>query len=200
MAVTWSDLNLRAGPGPAYPILSVIPANQVVAVQGCLEITDWCSVSYDGVDGWASGSCMTGEKGTAVHVDRTAYSVKTVTYDNKKDEAALAVGSVGAIIGAVVAGPIGAIVGGAIGAGTGSALAPDSKVTTYAMTNPTDTIYLDGEVVVGAGIPETITLAEVPDSEYFHAHINGVPVLVERKTRRIVHNVRRARQPAKSAA
>ena len=37
MAVTaWTDLNLRAGPGPAYPIVAVIPAQTAVDVGGCL--------------------------------------------------------------------------------------------------------------------------------------------------------------------
>ena len=56
--------------------------------------------------------------------------------------------------------------------------------------NPVEPIYLDGEVVVGAGIPESVTLSEVPDSEYYYAYINGVPVLVEREQRRVVHVVR----------
>ena len=102
----------------------------------------------------------------------------------------LAVGTAGAIIGAVVAGPVGAVVGAAIGAGTGVAVAPDSTVTTYVMANPVDPVYLDGEVVVGAGIPDGVMLKEVPDSTYDYAYVNGVPVLVERTTRRVTYILR----------
>ncbi len=63
-------------------------------------------------------------------------------------------------------------------------------MTTYVRTNPVNPIYLDGEVVVGAGIPETVQLSEVPESTYYYAYVNGVPVLVERSTRRIVYIVR----------
>ncbi|WP_327787154.1 DUF1236 domain-containing protein [Rhabdonatronobacter sediminivivens] len=56
--------------------------------------------------------------------------------------------------------------------------------------NPVDPIFLDGEVVVGAGIPETVALAEVPESEYYYSYVNGVRVLVERDQRRIVYIVR----------
>jgi len=189
MAVAWTDLNLRAGPGPAYPILGVIPATGSVEVMGCLEANDWCNVSYDGLAGWASGSYLTGEAGTVIHLDRTTYAVETVVHDDEQEGAMLAVGTMGAIIGAVVAGPVGAAIGGAVGAGAGAAAVPDTVVT-YVTTNPLDPIYLDGEVVVGAGIPETVVLSEVPDSTYYYAYINGVPVLVERSDRKIVYILR----------
>ena len=63
-------------------------------------------------------------------------------------------------------------------------------MTTYVRTNPVDQIYLDGEVVVGAGIPETVQLSEVPESEYYYAYVNGLPVLVEKEQRRVVYIVR----------
>lgn len=189
-AVAWTDLNLRAGPGPAYPIIGVIAAGDPVDVAGCLDSNDWCSVTSNGTDGWASGSYLTGDKGTPIQLDRPGYAVKSVTYDNQKDDAAVAVGTAGAIIGAVVAGPVGAVVGAAIGAGTGAAVAPDSTVTTYVMANPVDPVYLDGEVVVGAGIPDGVMLKEVPDSTYDYAYVNGVPVLVERTTRRVTYILR----------
>jgi hypothetical protein len=51
-------------------------------------------------------------------------------------------------------------------------------------------VYLDGEIVVGAGIPETVMLAPVPDSEYSYAYVNGVPVLVETQNRTVTYIVR----------
>ncbi len=113
-----------------------------------------------------------------------------MTYEDKNAEGAAVGGAAGAVAGAMVAGPVGALVGVILGGGLGAAAAPDEKVTTYVTGNPVEPIYLDGEVVVGAGIPETVTLSEVPDSEYSYAYINGLPVIVERKQRQIVYIVR----------
>jgi hypothetical protein len=55
----WTDLNLRAGPGPIHKILGVIPANQTVDVQGCLEGATWCKVSFADAEGWAYGDYLT---------------------------------------------------------------------------------------------------------------------------------------------
>jgi uncharacterized protein YraI len=190
MATAWTDLNLRAGPGPGFAVLDVIPAGNAVQVAGCLEAADWCNVTHGTVTGWASGSYLTGDKGSVIHADRATYAIRTITYEAKKDEAAMVVGTVGALIGAVVAGPVGAVVGGAIGAGTGAAVAPDEAVRTYVVSNPVETVYLDGEVVVGAGLPETVTLREVPGSDYAYTYVNGVPVIVGRTDRRVMAIVR----------
>ena len=53
-----------------------------------------------------------------------------------------------------------------------------------------DPVYLEGEVVVGATLPETVELREIPDYEYRYVYVNGVPVLVEAETRQIVRIVR----------
>lgn len=52
-ASAYTDLNLRAGPGPMYEIIGVIPADMVVSVAGCLEESSGCEVTYDGMTGWA---------------------------------------------------------------------------------------------------------------------------------------------------
>ena len=46
--VAWTELNLRAGPGPQFPIISVIPANGEVMVDGCHETASWCKVTHAG--------------------------------------------------------------------------------------------------------------------------------------------------------
>jgi uncharacterized protein YraI len=189
-AVAWTDLNLRAGPGPGFAVLEVIPAQAAVQVDGCLEAADWCRVTHGATQGWASGTYLTGDKGTTIVEDRTAYQVTTVTYDGQRDEAALVVGTVGAILGAAVGGPVGALAGGALGAGTGRAIAPDATVVTYVRSNPVEPVYLDGEVVVGAGLPDTVTLREIPESELSYTYVNGLPVIVERTDRRVVAIVR----------
>ena len=53
--------------------------------------------------------------------------------------------------------------------------------------NRYDPILLEGEVVVGAQLPDVVELRPVPEYEYHYAYVNGVPVLVEPGTRRVVH-------------
>jgi len=191
-ATAWTDLNMRSGPGPMYTILGVIPANGAVTVQGCLADASWCTVSHDGVTGWAAGNYITANVEDApvplASLDKRVV-VKTVTYDNTDASAAGGLAT-GAIAGALIAGPVGAVVGGILGGGAGAAIAPDPQVITYIQSNPVEQVYLDGEVVVGAGIPETVMLAPVPDSDYSYAYVNGVPVLVETQKRTVTYIVR----------
>ncbi|GGK31349.1 SH3 domain-containing protein [Salinarimonas ramus] len=47
-----TDLNMRAGPGTGYGVVSVLPGGAVVDVEGCRG--SWCRVHYRGREGWAS--------------------------------------------------------------------------------------------------------------------------------------------------
>ncbi len=188
-ATAWTDLNLRAGPSTTYDIVSVIPASQSVLVDGCLDASNWCRVTHGDINGWASGDYLTAMVESPISANRERMAVKTITYE-KNPDATVGGAAAGAVAGAVVGGPVGALIGAAIGMSAGDAITPEKRVTTYVRSNPVDPVYLDGEVVVGAGIPETVTLSEVPDSEYYYAYVNGVPVLVEREQRRVVHIVR----------
>jgi len=51
-AVTATDLNMRAGPGPNYAVVDVIPQGTPVEVLACRG--SWCEVSVDGMIGFAS--------------------------------------------------------------------------------------------------------------------------------------------------
>jgi hypothetical protein len=119
-----------------------------------------------------------------------------VTYEQPQGGGGAVVGgATGAIAGAIIGGPIGAVVGGVAGAtvgGTAEGIAspPPEKVVSYVQSNQGQPVYLDGEVVVGASLPETVVLSEVPDYEYRYVYVNGQPVLVEPQTRRIVYVVR----------
>ena len=76
-------------------------------------------------------------------------------------------------------------------AAAGSAAAePEESTITYVRENPVDTVYLDGEVVVGAGIPTTVTTYEVPETTYRYVNINGATVIVDNETNLIVDVVR----------
>ncbi|MCY1126565.1 SH3 domain-containing protein [Frigidibacter sp. RF13] len=188
-----TDLNLRQGPGPQYAIVGVIPAGAAVEVEGCVDAANWCQVTYEGNTGWSFGDYLTtkvGEEPMILTMDRTKTQVKTVVYEENKDAAAAAGGTMGAIADALIAGPAGAAVGMVAGAAAGGESAPDTKVTTYVTENPVDYIYLDGEVVVGAGVPDTVTVYPVPESEYSYAYINGVPVVINNADHSIVYIVR----------
>lgn len=188
-ATAWTELNLRSGPGATYDVIAVIPTSQSVKVDGCLDASNWCRVTYGEINGWASGDYLTAMVEAPIYVNRERLAVETITYEKSPDTAVGGAAS-GALAGAIVGGPVGALIGAAVGLSVGDAITPEERVTTYVRSNPVDPIYLDGEVVVGAGIPETVTLSEVPESEYYYAYINGVPVLVEREQRRVVYVVR----------
>jgi len=192
-ASAYTDLNLRAGPGPMYEIIGLIPADMVVSVAGCLEAASWCEVTYNGMTGWASGDylvAMVDEAPQPIYVNRESMQIATAVYEDTTTESALAGGAMGAVIGTLIAGPVGGVVGAAVLGGNAAANDPGPTVTGYVLSNPVDPIYLEGEVVVGAGIPEEVTLLEVPESEFSYAYINGVPVVVERTDRRVVYIAR----------
>jgi hypothetical protein len=98
----------------------------------------------------------------------------------------------GAVAGAFIGGPVGAAVGAVAGGAVGATVIepPPEEVRTYVTTNRVDPIYLEGEVVVGAGLPETVELREIPDYEYRYVYVNEQPVLVEPQSRRIVYVLR----------
>lgn len=192
-ASAMTELNLRAGPGPVHDILGVIPEGGSVSVLGCLEAANWCEVSYDGTQGWAYGEYLETEieaKPVALTAPEARTRVTVVEHQDNTGANAVAGGTAGAIAGAIVGGPLGAAVGAVIGMGAGGAATPTETTVTYVRENPVDHVYLDGEVVVGSGLPEGVTLQPVPESEYHYAYINGVPVIVDSTERRVLHIVR----------
>jgi hypothetical protein len=101
----------------------------------------------------------------------------------------------GAITGAIVGGPVGAVVGGVIGAVVGSAITPPpTQVVTYVGTQNVPTIVLQGNVAVGATLPQATVLYPVPRDIYAPADnhlyaytvVNGQRVIVDANTRVIV--------------
>ena len=59
-AVIESKLNLRAGPGPAFGIVAVMPPGARVEVQRCRD--DWCRVVFQRVVGYASRAYLDGRE------------------------------------------------------------------------------------------------------------------------------------------
>lgn len=192
-ATAIADLNLRAGPGPVHDIIAVIPEGASVAVSGCLEGANWCEVALDGTEGWAYGDYLEAEieaKPVAVTAPQARTVVSVVEHEEEAGSTVIAGGTVGAVVGALVGGPFGAAVGAVAGMGAGGIATPSTTTVTYVRENPVEPVYLDGEIVVGAGLPEAVVLEPVPESEFRYAYVNGVPVIVEPGERRVVHIVR----------
>lgn len=197
-----TDLNIRSGPANSHTVLGVIPGGEAATLEGCIEDGTWCKVSYDGIEGWSYAPYLTvsaEDKAYVVTERPSTMEVTTMTYEDtgetKKDERAGA--TAGAVIGSLAAyavgGPVGGIIAGGIlgGAAGSAAVDPTTETITYIESNPVDTVYLEGEVAVGAGIPQNVTLYEVPSQpEYRYVNINGQTVLVNPENNAIVHVIR----------
>lgn len=53
-AIVTIDLNMRAGPSTAFPVVDVLPDQTPVDVHGCIAGYSWCDVSADDNRGWVS--------------------------------------------------------------------------------------------------------------------------------------------------
>jgi uncharacterized protein YraI len=189
-----TDLNLRAGPGPAFEILSVIPAEGMVDVTGCLADANWCQVNYEGTEGWAFGeylNAMMEEQPVAVIEAREPLQIVTIERpaETAASDAAVGAAAAATVAGALIGGPIAIAAGAALGAAA-AAGADSEPAVTYIRENPVEPVYLEGEVVVGAGIPEEVELVAVPDTNWGYLNVNGLPVLVDMSNRQIVRIVR----------
>lgn len=185
-ATAVTDLNLRAGPGPAAEIISVIPGEAMVSVSECASNSQWCKVSYEGKEGWAYGAYLNAPmEGSAdpvaVYDNREALKIQTVTVEDKEAEVggALAGGTMGGILALAAAGGP-ATIAAAVGAGlfTGALTADEEKVVTYVQQNPVEPVYVQGEVVRGVVVPQEVQLQAIPESDYQYVYMNGVPVVV----------------------
>ncbi len=197
-----TDLNIRSGPANNYTVVGVIPSGESATLEGCVADGSWCKVSYDGVSGWSYAPYLTvsAEDEAYVVTERPAtVDVTTVTYEDTgetlKDQRAGA--TAGVVLGSLAAyaagGPVGGVIAGGIlgGAAGSAAVEPTMETVTYIQSNPVETVYLDGEVAVGAGVPQNVTLYEIPSQpEYRYVSINGETVLVNPETNAIVRVIR----------
>lgn len=196
-ATATTDLNLRDGPGAWHEVVGTIAANGTVDVEKCYSDANWCKVTYEGQSGWAYGAYLkAGGMETPVAIiapeAQEQLQVTTITIEETPDTEArsAAVGAGwGAIAGALVAGPAGAAVGAILATPVAVLADPGPEVTAYVETNPVEPVYLDGELIVGAGVPESVTVYPVPDSEFSYLNVNGVPVIIEPEGRQIVRIV-----------
>jgi hypothetical protein len=63
---------------------------------------------------------------------------------------------------------------------------PDT-VTTYVMQQQIEDTAIDGDIVVGTALPDTVVIKNVPDhDDYGFAFVNKKRVIVEPKTRKVI--------------
>lgn len=197
-----TELNVRAAPSSTAEITGVLETNQEVTIEGCLEAVTWCKISSGDTMGWASGQYLYVEdNANAVPLIDMAGNAEQITVIQQTEEgvsgtdqdvAALATGTVGALTAFALGGPVGAIVAsGVAGTAVGAAaVEPTEDTITFVTANPVETVYLDGEVVVGAVVPAEVTTYELPQPELRYLSVNGLPVLVDAETGTIVRIVR----------
>ncbi|MGK7651141.1 DUF1236 domain-containing protein [Roseovarius sp. B08] len=106
--------------------------------------------------------------------NRSMIEVPTVTYEYSAADTVQAGGAISPYVGDTYVAPS----------------VPADNALVYVRNNPVEPIYLDGEIVTGATLPEVVSLQPVPETEYRYAYVNGVPVLVEPAERRVVYVVR----------
>lgn len=56
VAVATGNVNLRAGPSTAYPVVTVVPAGARIVTHGCLEGYSWCDIAFGGARGWVAAN------------------------------------------------------------------------------------------------------------------------------------------------
>ncbi|TIS75093.1 MAG: DUF1236 domain-containing protein [Mesorhizobium sp.] len=167
-----ADLNIRAGPGPQYPVIGVLAAGQSATLDGCIQNSKWCTIAEANGQGWIYSDYVTADFGgnEVVLTRRPADADITIV------EAPADVDDPDIYTGVIVAGePIEPI------------RRPPAEVRTYIETNRVDPVYLEGEVVTGATLPDTVELREIPDYDYRYVYVNGQPALVDPGTRRIMY-------------
>jgi uncharacterized protein YraI len=82
-----TGLRLRAGPGTEYPVISIIPGNTNVYVNGCVDGWNWCDVEWNGLHGWTSGrvlQLMDNDQPVAVYSYAPTVGVPVVVF-NRND-------------------------------------------------------------------------------------------------------------------
>jgi len=58
IAYTTANLNMRAGPGTNYPVITTVPRGGGVTVFGCTANFSWCDAAFANAKGWVSGKYL----------------------------------------------------------------------------------------------------------------------------------------------
>ena len=170
-----ADLNVRAGPGPRYPVVGVLPAGQPATLQGCMENSKWCTIAEADGQGWVYSDYLTADFGAG-----------PVVLTDRPTDSDIAIVQPPSDIGDYPDNYTAAIApGDAI-----EPVDPPPQVRTYIRTHEAEPVYLEGEVVSGAVLPDSVVLQPIPDYDYSYVYVNGEPALIDPATRRVVYVVR----------
>lgn len=197
LATATTSVNIRSGPGPQYAIVGVIGTRDRAAMLGCIQDSLWCRVSYRGKTGWTYSKYLTTRvagRPLVIAQNPASANVPIITYQQapvatyQPPATTTAVETVGSAVapettGTLIESPEPT----ATETTTQYVVNPPPAVRTYVIRHPAETVYLNGDVAVGAGLPQNVTLQPVPDTEYDYAYVNQTPVLVQPRTRRIVY-------------
>uniref|UniRef100_UPI002899F91A SH3 domain-containing protein n=1 Tax=Tianweitania sp. TaxID=2021634 RepID=UPI002899F91A len=122
-----TDLNLRAGPGPQYPVVGTLGVDETATLDGCAQGSKWCQVTVKGQPAWAYSDYLTSEftSGSRVIVtERPAEAVPVVEYRETAPATTTTTtttgkgggGAPGAAAGTIGGVVVGALIGGPVGA------------------------------------------------------------------------------------
>ncbi|MER8592969.1 MULTISPECIES: DUF1236 domain-containing protein [unclassified Mesorhizobium] len=171
-----TDLNVRAGPGPQYPVIGVLAAGQSATLDGCIANSKWCTIAEANGQGWVYSDYVTADfGGSRVVLTQRPASADIAVVTPPADSVEYSDSYTGAIVAGEAIEPI---------------RRPPAEIRTYVRTHRLDPVYLEGEVVTGATLPDTVELREIPDYDYRYVYVNGQPALVDPGSRRIVYVVR----------
>jgi uncharacterized protein YraI len=183
-AVVRSAVNVRAGPGPEHRIVGVLAQGRRIEIVACTQSRRWCQVATENGPGWIYTSYVSWSGGANVAVVQNpglaaaSPPAPQVQPDAVPTVAQPQADGAGTPPAAPAPEP-------ARSASPGVVIPPDA-VRSFVVTRPVDPVYLEGTVVVGAGLPEVVPLYPVPDYEYRYAFVNDQRVLVD-GDRRIVY-------------
>ncbi|MER9663101.1 DUF1236 domain-containing protein [Mesorhizobium sp. M0159] len=171
-----TDLNVRAGPGPQYPVIGVLAAGQSATLDGCIANSKWCTIAEANGQGWVYSDYVTADfGGSRVVLTQRPAGADIAIVTPPADSVEYSDSYTGAIVAGEAIEPI---------------RRPPAEIRTYVRTHRLDPVYLEGEVVTGATLPDTVELREIPDYDYRYVYVNGQPALIDPDTRRIMYVVR----------
>jgi hypothetical protein len=98
-------------------------------------------------------------------------------------------GVTGAVVGGLIFGPIGAAIGGFAGAVIGAEAGIQASSVEYVRLHPTDPVVVDGELVVGYAVPDTIVVHPIEgDPTYGYFYTEDRVYFVDLSNRTVVYS------------